>query len=241
MTPYYEHAGIVIYHGDCRELAPDLPSIDVVIADPPYGDTSLDWDTPVSAWVVGLTSNNLWVFGSMRFFLNRAEFNGWKYAQDLVWEKHNGSGFHADRFKRTHELIVQFYRGKWSELYKQPVKTLDAVRRRIHARMRPAHMGDIKRGKYASEDGGPRLMRSIIRVRSTHGYAVHPTQKPTGIVMPLIEYSCPTGGMVLDPFMGSGTTLVAAKQLGRRAIGIEIQERYCEAAARRLSQEVMTV
>ena len=63
------------------------------------------------------------------------------------------------------------------------------------------------------------------------------TQKPVDVVLPLIQYSCPPGGLVLDPFMGSGTTLVAARQLGRRAIGIESEEKYCELAVERLRQQ----
>jgi len=82
-------------------------------------------------------------------------------------------------------------------------------------------------------DGGPRLMRSVIQVRSSHGYAENETQKPVGILTPLIEYGCPPGGLVLDPFMGSGSTLIAARDSGRRAIGIDIREDQCEIAARR--------
>jgi site-specific DNA-methyltransferase (adenine-specific) len=63
----------------------------------------------------------------------------------------------------------------------------------------------------------------------------HPTEKPLGILDPLIRYACPPGGLVLDPFAGSGSTLDAARQSGRRAIGIEGREDYCEAAVRRLS------
>ncbi len=84
-------------------------------------------------------------------------------------------------------------------------------------------------------------MRSVLQARSCHGYAQHPTQKPIAVVSPLIEYSSPPGGTILDPFMGSGTTLRAAKDLGRRAIGIEIEEKYCEIAVQRLAQQVLPI
>ena len=71
------------------------------------------------------------------------------------------------------------------------------------------------------------------------GKVDHPTQKPLPTASIPIRYSTDPGDLVLDPFMGSGTTLRAAKDLGRRAIGIELSERYCEVAANRMAQEVL--
>ena len=70
---------------------------------------------------------------------------------------------------------------------------------------------------------------------------IHPTEKPVGILDPLITYACPLGGLVVDPFAGSGSTLDAARCSGRRAVGIEADERYIELAARRLSQATLTM
>lgn len=254
MQPYYEHSGIQIYHGDCRVVCCSLRDNLIekpraIVTDPPYGDTSLDWDKPVIGWLAmvqqALTEGaaTIWSFGSMRMqiasnFLFSRE--GWKYAQDIVWEKHNGSSFQADRFKRVHEHAVQWYRGEWSEVFKAPVTTPDATARAMRRKHRPTHTGHIEAGSYISHDGGPRLMRSVIYARSCHGRAEHPTQKPIEILQPLLQYSVPPGGLVLDPFLGSGSTLVAAKLLGLRAIGIELDEGYCEIAAKRLSQEVFS-
>jgi len=241
MKPYYEHAGITIYHGDCREILPSLKA-DAVVTDPPYGDTSLAWDSRVVGWLGLVSVPQLWCFGSMRFWMDMADqfrSDGWTYGQEIVWEKHNGSSFHADRFKRVHEFAVQWYRGAWSALHLDVPTTPDATRRTVRRKERPQHTGEIAHSTYTSVDGGPRLARSVLHVRSCHGEAVHPTQKPVGIVAPLVSYSAPAGGVVLDPFMGSGTTLRAAKDLGRKAIGIEIEERYCEIAAKRLAQEVL--
>jgi site-specific DNA-methyltransferase (adenine-specific) len=72
--------------------------------------------------------------------------------------------------------------------------------------------------------------------RSCHGHALHPTQKPVEVVAPLVEYSCPKDGTVLDPFMGSGSTGIAALQKGRKFIGIEIRQKYFDIARRRIEQ-----
>lgn len=242
-TPFHQEAGITIYRGDCRKILPLLEEVDCVIADPPYGETSLDWDLPVSDWLPKVNvkpSGSLWCFGSLRAFLSSAaDWKDWQFAQDVIWEKHNGSGFHADRFKRVHELAAHFYRGRWKDVYKSVVKTNDAVKKTARRKYRPTHMGQIERGAFLSIDGGPRIMRSVIKIRSCHGYAEHPTQKPVGILGPLIEFSCPPGGTILDPFMGSGSVLRAAKDLGRRAIGIEKYRNFCEVAKRRMAQGVL--
>ncbi len=238
MKPYYQDKYATIYLGDCLELLPEMPKVDLVFTDPPYGVTSLKWDKRVDGWLELLSSDCLWCFGSMSFFMNQP-FVDWKYAQEIVWEKHNGSIFHADRFRRVHEFIMQFYRGDWGDIYKKTVFTKDATARTVRRKKRPAHSGNINASSYESFDGGPKIMRSVIYSRSCHGYADHPTQKPISLILPIVEYSCPKNGSILDPFMGSGTTLVAAKQLNRKAIGIEIEEKYCEIAAKRLSQEVL--
>lgn len=239
MTPYYEDESVTIYHADFIELAKSsqLPSADLAIADPPYGQTSLAWDRWRDDWPLWLTDivPAMWVFGTLRSFLDHArEFHLWKMSQDIVWEKHNGSSLAADRFSRVHEQAVHFYRGAWRDIYHRPPKTLDATPRTVRRKaLPPQHQGARGPSTYTSVDGGPRLQRSVIQVRSTHGYAENETQKPVGILTPLIEYGCPPGGLVLDPFMGSGSTLIAARDSGRRAIGIDVREDQCEVAANR--------
>jgi len=213
--------------------------VDAVVTDPPYNETSLEWDVWPAGWPAMLVplTRSLWCFGSLRMFWDRVpQFADWKLSQDVVWEKHNGSGAHADRFKRVHELAVHFYRGEWATIHKAPVYTADATKRTLRRKARPTHWGDIGAAAYQSEDGGPRMMRSVIPVRSCHGYAVNETQKPEGIVAPLLEYCVPPGGVVLDPFAGSGTVLAVARSQGKRAIGIEKRESQCREIVRRLSQ-----
>lgn len=245
--PYYVDDTVTLYLGDMREVLPESGlRADLVVADPPYGETSLVWDRWPEGWiqVAASTAPAMWCFGSLRMFGHRfGEFlaAGLAFSQDLVWEKHNGSGFLADRFRRVHEHAVHWYRGLWTETYHDVPTTPDAVACQVRRKQRPAHMGDIERGSYTTEDGGPRLTRSVLSVRSMHGRAIHPTEKPVGLLDPLVRYGSPPGGLVLDPFAGSGSTAVAARLSGRRAVLIEADERYCEAIAARLAQGVLEV
>src|SRR5690606_26223573 len=106
-------------------------------------------------------------------------------------------------------------------------------RARLHKGPNTGHYGAI--GGYFYVDDGTRLARSVQKAPSVRR-GLHPTEKPVGILVPLITYACPPNGTVLDPFAGSGSRLEAARLAGRQAIGIEIDERYAERAAQRLAQ-----
>lgn len=249
-APYYQDESVTLYHGDCREVLAYFNEyepweIDLVVADPPYGETSLSWDSWPDGWpeVVALEAKSMWCFGSMRMFLDRRdEFAGWKLSQDVIWSKPRGGVAYPDRATvRTHEIVTHWYRDEWADVH--------------HEQQRQEHhgpgKGTIRRGEtgpawngsrraHAWTDDGTRAMSSVIecqtmRMRGTG----HPTEKPTGLLEPLIAYGCPEGGVVLDPFAGSGSTLDAARMTGRRAIGIEADERYCEVIAQRMSQTVL--
>ncbi|MGR4927316.1 DNA-methyltransferase [Bradyrhizobium sp. CAR08] len=238
---------VQIIKGNCLEILPTLEpeSFDLVLTYCPYGSTSLPWDRwqtgwPAAARRVLTRTGSMWVFGTTKMFFERAgEFSGWTMAQDVVWEKHNGSGFQADRFRRVHEIACQFYRddAPWADIYKCPQFTNDATARQVRRKRRPAHTGHIDTGHYVSVDGGPRLARSVMYVRSEHGRAEHPTQKPLGIVEPLLLYSCPPGGLVLDCFAGSGTTGILAERHGRNSVLIEADDEFFEMANRRIGSD----
>jgi site-specific DNA-methyltransferase (adenine-specific) len=242
MTPYWEDAdtGLALYHGDMREILPALNlQANLIVADPPYAETSLDWDRWPEGWptLAAKAASSMWCFGSMRMFLDRrGEFGDWKLSQDVIWEKHNGSGFAKDRFRRVHEHALHWYRGPWRSLYRQTprVPSTGGHQGGPATRSGIAHTGAITTQRWT--DDGTRLVRSVIKARSAHHAAIHPTEKPiVGLLEHLISYACPPGGLVVDPFAGSGSTLDAARQSGRRAIGIEAHEPYAEAAAHRLS------
>jgi len=229
--------------GDCRNVMRGR-KYDLIIADPPYAVTSLGWDNKVEGWLEVAADHlrptgSLWLFGSMRSLMvvgPDIEASGLRYAQDIVWEKHNGSAFHADRFKRVHEHVVQFYRSdsEWAGVYNAVQTTPDATARTLRRKKRPPHTGHIEAGAYASEDGGPRLMRSVIYMRSCHGEAIHSTEKPVGLLEILIRTSCPPDGLVGDFFAGSGAAAEACSHAGRNYFGAECNAAFHAAAVERL-------
>lgn len=237
--PYYTDDHVTLYHGDMRELLPGLAvQADACLTDPPYGETSLAWDRWPEGWpaLVAKHTNRLWCFGTLGMFMDHAhEFGDWRRPRSIVWEKHNGTGFAADFFKIVHELGGYFYRGPWAQAHEQaPREDYHGPDKHARARTsRTPHTGEIGARNYV--DDGRRMVRSVIKAQSVRG-GLHPTEKPVKILAPLIEYAVPVNGLVLDPFAGSGSTLLTARSLGRRAIGIETNEAYCEAAAKRLSE-----
>lgn len=216
--PYYEHAGITIYHGDCREVMEEweglrMKSFDLLLTDPPYGigeaagknasrgHLAQAQDFGDEAWDDEPISHDVMVT-ARRMAQHHIIFGGNYYQLPptscwLVWDKDNGSNDFADC-----ELA-------WTNLKK-------AVRR-----LRYRWNGMLQ------EPGIPKEHRQ------------HPTQKPEAVMRWCLIQAPDTVKTVLDPFMGSGTTLVAAKRLGRKAVGIELHEKYCEIAAKRLSQDVL--
>jgi len=221
MNPYYDDGkGIVIYHGDCREILPGLPKVDLVLTDPPYGinhssahgatwkNTTIagDFDSYLRDYVLeSLCNIPAFVFGSWK--VARPEFT----RAVLIWDKGPASGMGDLSFP---------WKLSWEEIY---VIGDGFVGNRDE--------GVIKGHRVFTWQGGADMTGREGRK--------HPNEKPISLCAYLLQKHL--GEVTLDPFMGSGTTLRAAKDLGRKAIGIEIEERYCEIAARRLAQEVLSL
>lgn len=198
--PYYEDEarGIVIYCGDCRDILPHLPKVDLLLTDPPYGiadkmqggtwgkqygDVYKQWDaTPADpkAFIELAQASVIWGGNYLELPASR----GW-----LIWDKTLRGMTFADC-----ELC-------WTNA---------DMNSRVFSYMQPN--GFLKQERH------------------------HPTEKPLALMRWCLGFF-PKAETVLDPFMGSGTTLVACKQLGRKCIGIELEEKYCEIAVRRLAQD----
>ena len=227
---YYQDDFVTLYLGDCLTQTAWLDA-DVLCTDPPYGmryttrgKVSIAGDQDVS-----LRDEALGRWGEAKPAI---VFGTWRQPRPpvhiralLVWWKDNcpvGSGDTRMPFGPTHEEIYALGRD-WVN-----------PRRRTHERDRSHRAGAEPVHRTGS------VFRTTMNLPGGNGLSVeigHPTPKPVGLMSSLLEW-CPPG-VVADPFAGSGSTLVAAKALGRRAIGVELEERYCEIAARRLSQEVL--
>ena len=209
-NPFYGDDYVCILHGDCREILPQLPKVDLVLTDPPYGIgiaktgrigggqlanvkqyMASDWDKDrLSKETLGLirdSSVNQIIFGGNYIADLLPPSSCW-----LVWDKDNSGNFaDCELMWTSFDRAVKKYLWRWNGMLQQP---------------------------------------------HNKEYRYHPTQKPTGLLKAiLVDYP---SDITLDPFAGSGSTLVACKALNRKCIGIEIEEKYCEIAAKRCSQEV---
>jgi site-specific DNA-methyltransferase (adenine-specific) len=222
MKPYYQDEAVTIFHGDCREIVPQLGMpIDVVITDPPYGDSethqkhlsqvaerqSLGFDGINEATAVQLA--NEWTQLARRWVVFTGE---WKFMHALdkagllvrfgIWRKPDGAPqFTGDRPGTGWEGVAICHR----------------------------------KGKKRWNGGGSHAFWEFAKAENTTG---HPTGKPIGLFIDFVLKFSDAGETILDPFAGSGTTGRAAKDLGRKAVLIEREERYVEIAAKRMAQEV---
>lgn len=236
--------GIELLTGDCRDIMAAHGPYDMVLADPPYGDTSLKWDRRVDNWHDMIVqclkpTGSVWVFGSLRYFMAESrhfKHAGLRLAQEVVWRKPNGTGLAADRFKRVHELVVQFYRrdAKWAGIYNDVQRVAALTKSKSVRIRRPDRLGHWGRTAAVDYyDDGTRIMKSVIEAKSVRG-GIHLTEKPVDLVEVLIRTSCPPGGVVGDFFAGSGAVGEAAFKTGRAYVGCEIEPRMAEKARARL-------
>ena len=212
MTPYYDDGTCVIYHGDCRELISAVP-VGVIVTDPPYG----------ISYSSGMTGHD-----------------GGTALPGIRGDADTALRDHVLREYYGHPAIVF---GTWKRERPGNVRAVLTWDKGDHV-----GMGDLSlpwkpntEEIYIIGDGfvghrGGSVLRCAAPVtwNSAANGRQHPHEKPVELMMQLVA-KCPMG-IVVDPFMGSGTTLVAAKRLGRKAIGIELEEKYCEIAAQRLQQ-----
>ena len=213
MKPYYEDESVVIYNADCRDVLPQLNKVDLVLTDPPYGIAYASGrvaETTTAQWMKSE------IVGDSDASM-RDEVLSMLDAPSLVF----GSWKVAPPAKTKTTLV-------WDKG--------DAGSGDLSIPWKPSWEMIYVIGDGFSGHRGSGVLKYVMVTRASMG-RVHPNEKPVPLLRELLVKS--PEGTVLDPFMGSGTTLRAAKDLGRKAIGIEIEERYCEIAAKRMSQLAM--
>lgn len=226
MTPYYDEGGVTIYHGDCREILPQL-SADAIFTDPPYGigikygKGSDDSRSDYWPWMREMVEI-MRACASMVVFTHRvkalSEITDWDWIG--VWRK---------RFSAGSRLGNSMVLPHWEPIFMYGIHQAGTT---------SSYTDDV--WEYNPERSGVTRNAGFGREGwAKNEGADHPAPKPLGLYRDLIESLGQNATTVLDPFMGSGTTLRAAKDLGRHAIGIEIEERFCELAAERMGQEVL--
>jgi DNA modification methylase len=211
MKPYYSEDGITLYHADCRELLHDLPGGAIVVSDPPYGISANSHRTGLQFTVAGDDGSCDEIVRDIEGWMPCVLFASPFRPWPGQWEA----------------LLVwdkgpgmggngdmRLWKRTW-ELIQVNLKGLGAVGSRDSAVLQ------FWKGPWH-------------RVGCDE---IHPTEKPLELMNYLVAKM--PDGLIVDPFMGSGTTLRAAKDLGRKGVGIEIEERYCEIAAKRLAQKVL--
>jgi len=214
MKPYYEHNGITIYNGDCREVLPALDKVDLVLTDPPYGILGGSKSIGGSGFVEANKYDLSWDYEPINSELINTVTG--MATESIIW----GCNYFWDNFEPTNSLIVwdKKCQNGWNDTFSDGEIAWTSLKKKLVI-FRHLWVGALRSGELKKRE--------------------HPTQKPVELLRFCIEYAGDKSQTILDPFMGSGTTLRAAKDLGRQCIGIELEEKYCEIAANRLAQEVL--
>lgn len=240
LIPYYTDEAVTIYHGKWEEIFFALEQVDHVITDPPYSE-----HTHKKQWIGAALTED----GNPR-----------------VGTAHSELGFDpiTQREAEQFAAVVKVQCKRWAlmfcdlesiAMWKGAVERaeLDYVRACIWDKVdsapqftgdRPAASAEgiviaSQPGRKKWNGGGRRNVFRYAVNGPQKGAKPHPATKPEGLMGELVALFTDPGDLIIDPYMGSGSTLRAAKDLGRRAIGIEEKEKWCEVAARRMSQEVL--
>jgi DNA modification methylase len=222
VKPYYSDESVTIYHGRCEDVMPSLPQPALVLADPPYGVNER-----TERRKAGRGQSAYALMNARDFPPIDGDDGPYDPAPMLVFPRLVlwGANHYADRLPTSPSWII------WDKLDGLTSKRGFGFNDNGDAELAWTNLG-----------GPVRVIRhrwvGLIRDTEKERH-VHPTQKPVAVMAAIIEAFTKPGDLILAPYMGSGPELVAAKRLGRRAIGIETSEAYCESAATRCSQEVL--
>lgn len=234
---------VTLMQGDCLEKLKELPdaSVDLVLTDPPYGTTQCKWDTVVSFDEMWSQVNRVCkkraaqlMFGQMPFSAALCMSNPKNFRYEWIWEKPNATGFlNANRMPmKAHEQILVFY----GALPTFNPQFAIGKKYSVSNGRKSSVYGDYHTVK--TQNSGKRFPKDVLRVHraACTGKRYHPTQKPVELLRYMIRTYSDPGCVVLDCFMGSGSTGVACIQEGRDFIGIEKDPGCFEIAQQRLEE-----
>lgn len=234
-TPYYEQDGITIYHGDCREVLPGIYA-DITVSSPPYN--LLKKQHSSGMWAEARCKRNEG-YESHDDQMPESEYQEWmrdvfgcclRQCKGIVWINHKTR--YRDK-RGIHPLHIFPWQFHSEIIWSRPGSIMLNAKRHAVSHEHIYGFGDPHFWDRCNDS------KMTVWSLSPAKHETHPCPFPIEIPKRLIASSCPMNGVVVDPFMGIGTTLRAAKDLGRKAIGIEIEEKYCEIAANRLAQGVL--
>jgi len=253
LTPYYDSDGITLYHGDSRQVIAGLSdeSVDFIFTDPPYGHNNNDGDL-IHRWEAALghppcdsdsslarpiandgpEANDLvrWMFGEAKRLLR----NGSCCCCCCC-----GGGGPDPQFARWSLWMDEVLNFKQMVVWDKGPMGMGWHYRRSYETVLVAQRGAGKCNWYDETDRIENIVRHIPKLIPSK--ADHPTPKPPALVEWFVQLHSKPGDLVLDPFNGGGSTAVACQRLGRRYIGIDVEERWLELTARRLSSQTLAL
>lgn len=250
--PYYQDDAVIIYHADCRDILPLLPakSIDLVLTDPPYGITSCKWDTIIPfdvMWHLLLSpvkpNAGIIFTASQPFSSALVMSNPSLFRHEWIYQKRCTSNFTQAKYApmKEHETVLVFGKARVN-YYPMKEQRKGSGDERVRHKFSKTKSGEFTSVKMALPNPSELRYPSSVQEfnnRTKGDRGLHPTQKPLLLMAYLIKTYSLEKEKAIDPFLGSGTTAVASKLFNRKCIGIEIEEKYCEIAAKRCSQTVM--
>lgn len=226
MEPYYQDKQITIYHGDCFEILPDIVHADLVLTDPPYmiGATSMGDSASKNGSWADLMNSAFWYAHMLRLAKDRIHNHGFilMFGNWRSIPVYNKAFLDAGLIPSNCIVWDKEWIGPASKKQLRPLYEIIYVAAGPTAGIKNRSAKDIMRCKWMAGHS-----------KTTQ----HPAEKPVSLLYELIKTF--DAKSIIDPFMGSGTTLRAAKQTGSKAIGIEVEEKWCEAAANSLRQECL--
>ncbi|MEO1063734.1 MAG: site-specific DNA-methyltransferase [Actinomycetota bacterium] len=251
---------MTLLHGACEDVLPtlDTGSVEAIAGDPPYAITRAEWDTPIdwpvfwqhAARLLARPSSAVVLTGVQPFVTDLINSNRPWFRDELIWEKNHATGHLNARRRpmRAHESILVFSMA--AHVYSPQMRPIGS-----DPWLRESSRSGVKRsgGGQLSElhgyqppstwtETGLRFPRTVLRFAKTgnahRGRRERSTGKPLALMEYLVRQYSKPDDTILDPFVGRGTTLIAAARAGRPAIGIERCEAECERAADRITREL---